>query len=173
MKIDDDGRLNEKYRHKKSNAKRHGLVCLLSFQEYCQLVADAGIKSSDIGRGKYHLARYGDKGNYEIGNCRFITHQENMNERVMVSDNVSSGLLKYYKTHPGSFTGKVHSKKSKLAIGVKNKISQLGKRNSQFGTCWITRSGINKRINRSDVDLYLAMGWRKGRVACNQYASVV
>jgi hypothetical protein len=47
------------------------------------LVADAGLKSSQLGyTGEgYVLGRYNDSGNYEIGNCRFITQKENSDEK--------------------------------------------------------------------------------------------
>ena len=45
---------------------------------------------SQIGRDldSYQLARYGDQGGYSIGNCRFITKQENLEERI------TSGAIK-------------------------------------------------------------------------------
>lgn len=83
MKLDDDGKLIQKWQNKRANAKKEGLKCLLSFDEYCLLVEASGLVSSDIGfsGGGYVLARYGDPGNYEYGNCRFITQKENSDEK--------------------------------------------------------------------------------------------
>ena len=165
--IDDDGELNNKYLHKKSNAKRHGITCFLTFDEYAYLVRQAGIKSSNIGPAKYHLARLGDLGHYEIGNCRFIPYSDNAKERKPVDPiKLSSALREYYKNNPGSFTGKTHSKKTKSTIGAANAVSQSGKRNSQFGTRWITDGVVNRKIGKNDP---LPRGWECGRVDCNQY----
>ena len=83
--VDDDGKLRKKYNRKKGNAKHtQNIEFKLSFQDYVNLVYEAGLKSSDLGyKGKgYVLGRYHDKGAYEVGNCRFITQDENVAERV-------------------------------------------------------------------------------------------
>lgn len=83
--VDDDGKLRKKYNRKKGNAKNiQHIEFKLSFQDYVNLVYDAGLKSSDLGyKGKgYVLGRYHDKGIYEVGNCRFITQDENLAEKV-------------------------------------------------------------------------------------------
>lgn len=56
----------------------------LTFEEYIGLAIDAGIETPhQIGRlpGQYQLGRLGDMGDYEIGNCRFITKEENQKEK--------------------------------------------------------------------------------------------
>lgn len=40
----------------------------------------------------------------------------------------------------------------------------LGLKNSQYGTCWITKEGLNKKIDKSQLDLHLIKGWIKGRI---------
>ena len=169
--IDDDGELNNKYRHKKWNAKNNGRVCLLTFAEYAELARAAGIKSSDIGPSGYHLARYGDRGDYKIGNCRFIPRQANMDERTPPdSAKVSAGLRRFYANNPGSFTGLSHSEKARKAIGVANAVSQLGKRNSQFGRCWVFKRGKDKKINAAELDVHLQNGWLRGRAPSLKFA---
>ena len=83
-KLDDDGKLIQRWRNKRVNAEQEGVKCLLSFDEYCQLVDRAGLVSSQLGftGDKYVLARYGDKGDYTIDNCRFTTQLENAKERT-------------------------------------------------------------------------------------------
>ena len=83
IEIDDDGKLYKHYDNKKYSAKKNGLGCKLSFYEYCLLVKEAGLKSSDLGYAghDYVLARYNDEGDYEYGKCRFITRRENLLER--------------------------------------------------------------------------------------------
>ena len=57
---------------------------LLTPQELMRLMDDAGIAANDIGQKshQYQLARHNDTGNYEVGNCRFITAKENQNEKT-------------------------------------------------------------------------------------------
>ena len=39
----------------------------------------------------------------------------------------------------------------------------LGEKNSQFGTLWITKDGLNKKIKKEELENYLNDGWIKGR----------
>ena len=62
--------------------------------------------------------------------------------------------------------GKVkHSEKSKKIIGEKNSISQKGKKNSQYGTCWIFNEKMkkNKKIKKEELNKWTSNGWTKGR----------
>ena len=85
--INDDGKLKQRWKNKRVNAKAEELECNLTYDEFCQLVYDAGLVSSQLGftGDCYVLARYNDSGNYDFGNCRFITQKENVaekNERI-------------------------------------------------------------------------------------------
>lgn len=62
-----------------------------------------------------------------------------------------------------TFLGKKHTKETKLKIGEKSSINQKGEKNSQFGTCWITKEDNNKKIDKSLIENYLNDGWVKGR----------
>lgn len=65
----------------------------------------------------------------------------------------------------GAFTGKAHTDESKQKIGKANSKHQKGKRNSQFGTCWITlpKTKQNKKIPKDELKLWVSLGWEKGR----------
>lgn len=84
--IDDDAMVLKRWFLKKKEAKSRGIMFILTFEDYCKLICDAGIKSSDIGWGKtssgshYVLGRYHDIGPYAVGNCRFITQSQNIYE---------------------------------------------------------------------------------------------
>ena len=87
FKVDDDGTVIIKYYKKKIDARRRDIMFLLTLEDYCKLIYDAGIKVSDIGWGKnggnnYVLGRYHDIGPYAVGNCRFITQQQNVSEAI-------------------------------------------------------------------------------------------
>jgi len=77
--------------------------------------------------------------------------------------NISQGLKKV-NFNPNTFAGKKHTSKSKKLISKKNSISQKGEKNSQYGTCWITNGKENKKIKKENIQDYLILGWRNGRV---------
>lgn len=62
-----------------------------------------------------------------------------------------------------SFLGKKHSKKTKKLISELKQGKGLGETNSQFGTCWITKEGVNKKIKKEEINKYQETGWIKGR----------
>jgi group I intron endonuclease len=62
-----------------------------------------------------------------------------------------------------SFTGKTHTEESKRKISEKNKIL-TGKRNSQYGTFWITNGHHNKKIKNEELDFFINLGYYKGRI---------
>ena len=63
------------------------------------------------------------------------------------------------------FEGKSHTEETKRKISEATKGVSKGKgeTNSQYGTCWITKDGENKKIKKNDLDSYLITGWVKGR----------
>jgi len=74
-----------KWQRIKYHSLRCGKECKLSFEQYIHLAVEAGIRlPSDIGntKDKYVMARYGDKGGYVYGNCRFIRQSDNYKEYV-------------------------------------------------------------------------------------------
>lgn len=81
--LDDDGKLKRRFINKRVNAAKEGISFELTFPEYQKLVRKAGLVSSQLGfTGEdYVLARFKDQGPYRLGNCRFITHADNMRER--------------------------------------------------------------------------------------------
>ncbi len=59
--------------------------------------------------------------------------------------------------------GYKHSDESKKKIGEKNSIKQKGEKNSQYGTCWVFKEGISKKVKKIDIEKYINSGWIKGR----------
>jgi hypothetical protein len=78
----------------------------------------------------------------------------------------SKGLMKYNasgKNDSPRFSGKSHSEETKRKMSESSKNTGLGETNSQYGTCWITKDGTNKKIKKQDLETYLNEGWVKGR----------
>ena len=69
-----------------------------------------------------------------------------------------NGEIKY-----NTFTGRNHSDETKKKMSESSKGTQIGSKNSQFGTCWIYNDIESKKIKREDLDSHLKSGWIKGR----------
>lgn len=72
-------------------------------------------------------------------------------------------LHKKGKIKRPDWNGKSHSEETKQLISQVMKNKGIGESNSQYGTCWITKDGINKKIKKEDLETYLNEGWVKGR----------
>ena len=75
-----------------------------------------------------------------------------------MKQNHKNGKIKY-----DTFTGKTHSKKTKNKMSKSKKGRSTGKENSQYGTCWITKDNINKKIKKEELNKFINLGWEKGR----------
>ena len=82
----------------------------------------------------------------------FEAHSKSMKK------NHEEGKIKY-----DTFTGKKHSEETKKLMRDLKKGKGLGETNSQFGTCWITKDGLNKKIKKEDLNEFVIDGWIKGR----------
>lgn len=76
----------------------------------------------------------------------------------VMRQNHEDGKIKY-----NMFAGKHHSQETKKLMSEKAK-EYTGEKNSQFGTCWITKDGLNKKIKKEDLDKWIIEGWIKGRI---------
>ena len=75
---------------------------------------------------------------------------------------VKEGRLK--PNFAGWNKGKSLSENHKKLIGERNKIKQKGRLNSQYGTCWIMKDGVNKKIKKEELEFYINNNWIKGRI---------
>ena len=103
---DDVEKWSQKWRSLRSIAVIDRKVeCNLTFYDYVGLAHDSGLKSADdIGRGagKYQMGRIGDTGNYEVGNCRFITQRQNLDERALNGGDRRGAEKRTGQKHPGA-----------------------------------------------------------------------
>ena len=77
---------------------------------------------------------------------------------VAVKKAHKEGKIKY-----NIFAGKKHSLETKEKLSKLRKGTGLGKKNSQFGTCWITKEGISKKIKNEELEMFIKQNWKKGR----------
>lgn len=80
-----------------------------------------------------------------------------------VREKISKSLKKRYETIPGTFLGKKHTTETKSKIGQSNAKSQSGSKNSQYGTCWITKDKVNKKVSLEKLSIFENEGWKRGR----------
>ena len=66
-----------------------------------------------------------------------------------------SGLSKF-----DNFKGRQHTEETKYKISQTNSEKQLGRKNSQFGTFWITDGNTNKKLPKNE---HIPDGWTRGR----------
>lgn len=96
---------------------------------------------------------------FNVGNVLVCNSEGDCFTVSKYDERLKTGELKYF------WTGKKHKKESLIKQKETfNKIGhQQGKKNSQYGTCWITKDGINKKIPKTEIETYLIDGWVKGR----------
>jgi|688.fasta_scaffold770836_1 group I intron endonuclease len=87
-------------------------------------------------------------------------------EREILTEKIKEGLRNSNYDFGSSFRGKTHTDKAKRIIGEKSSINQKGKKNSQFGTCWLTNGLINIKVYKKDIHLYSE--WTRGRTLKKQ-----
>lgn len=73
------------------------------------------------------------------------------------------GRAHYLRHPPPLFTGRVHTAEARQKQSIAGR-KRTGSKNSQFGTCWITRDGVSRKIRRDEIDSFVSNGWAPGRV---------
>lgn len=53
--------------------------------------------------------------------------------------------------------------KNKISDTFKKNKHQQGEKNSQYGTCWVMKGEVSKKIKKDDLDTYINDRWIKGR----------
>jgi hypothetical protein len=74
------------------------------------------------------------------------------------SEKLSKALIEYYKKNDGTFKGRKHSPETKQKMSEASKGKGTGKSNSQYGTCWVTKDGLNKKIKKEDLPNWIDKG---------------
>lgn len=91
------------------------------------------------------------------------------NFKLKYKENHSKGLKKAYsegvreKKYFYNWNDKTHTEETKKLISEVKKGQGIGEKNSQFGTCWITKDGENKKIKKQELEVFIKEGWKNGR----------
>lgn len=121
-------------------------------------------------RNCMNLKHGGEGGWLDIHNKAFkdkLTNDEEFYKRFSLksSDNrkkeYEDGIREVKYFH--DWSGLIHSDETKQLMSNSSKGIGIGSTNSQYGTSWITKEGINKKIKKEDLEIYLVEGWIKGR----------
>jgi hypothetical protein len=104
-------------------------------------------------------------GKNSFANCHYkqwvVNGEENRKKLILANKKKWENEVERTKMLKNlDWIGKKHSEETKQKM---SKPKNIGENNSQYGTCWITKEGVNKKIKKEDLDLYLNEGWVKGR----------
>ena len=79
---------------------------------------------------------------------------------------IRNGEIPDPRLNRATFKGKAHSEHTKIKMSAAHKKNgdQIGTKNSQYGTMWVTNDTLNLKIKKNELDKYLKEGYRKGRV---------
>ncbi len=131
-----------------------------------ELIDDKSCMNLVLGGGGFMLDDYHFECS-EKGGKAFANKLKNDMDFSKYHSTRSSELLKNIhkegKIKYNTFEGKCHSDETKQLMSEKKKSVGTGETNSQYGTCWITKDGTNKKIKKEDLETYLNEGWVKGR----------
>lgn len=104
----------------------------------------------------------GRKWGMVVGNKKAVSLRKDTKLKKQHVDKIVASRIKYFETNDGTFKNKTHSKETKQKMSESSKWV-IGENNSQYGTCWIMKDGLNKKIKKDYLDTYLEEGWVKGR----------
>lgn len=114
----------------------------------------------DVNDENYKSGKY-------VGVTKGLVPAKDSNGNIFTVDvndeRLKTGLLKYI------WSGKKHKQETidKIKDAHKKMGLQVGKKNSQYGTRWVNKNGINKKINSNELKLFLSDGWEVGRIINN------
>jgi len=150
-------------------SKENELISIHLKDPLCMNLKQGGMDGFDYinENGLCFLKREGEaKRISELGSAKLKYLRNNKEFRDSISLKIKDSILKAIKENRlkiPDWNGKHHSEETKKKMSEKAKINSKGSNNSQFGTCWITKEGINKKIKKEDLQTWLNQGWSKGR----------
>jgi hypothetical protein len=157
-------------KHGKENFKREILEFCDSREELIKKEIEI-ITVDEISKKECINLKVGGQGGWsENAKVKFIWLLNNdVDFKKQHSDKMSKVIKKAYedgkidKSINYDWSGKNHTIKTKDKISNTKKGSGIGETNSQYGTCWVNKNGVNKKIKKEIIDNYLNEGWIVGR----------
>ncbi len=154
----------------KAYNKEKELIAEIGLENLCNLTSggEGGGIPNDETRRKISEAQIGKK-NHRYGKKLSKETKKKMSESLRSENHPMFGkhhtsetkikMSKALSCENNPMFGRIHSNEARLKISN----SQKGKRNSQYGTCWITKDGLNKKIKKDDLSMFTKQNWLKGR----------
>lgn len=128
---EEERKLYKTYDQHRSNARVRGIEFLLTFEEWVQIWNDSGLLHlRGQGKGKYCMARFGDKGPYVVGNVKIITHSQNSFE---MNQNYPDRMLGKRKAHTAETKRKLSLARTGYRVTEETKkLMSLAKKGRKF-----------------------------------------
>ena len=92
---------------------------------------------------------------------KFLASVRKRSDDLEYRNNLSKGVSASYQDRDGPWKGKNHSLETIHKMENSHIGKHSGRKNSQFGTMWITNGYCSKKVNKNDT---VPEGWYKGRV---------
>jgi hypothetical protein len=127
-----------------------------------ELITDTLCMNLVAGGNKGYISKEGVKKGRKITNEKYSDKLSEWCSNGGLANFKKNGVNENFKKNRFDWSGKKHSDETKNKISEKAKL-RTGENNSQYGTCWITKEGTNKKIKKEDLEIYLNEGWLKGR----------
>lgn len=150
-------------------------ICKVTGNFYIGMHSTDNLEDGYLGSGKrlwYSIRKHGVE-NHEREILEFLPDRSSLKsrEKEIVNEeflqdpmcmNIALGGEGGKLLEINGFYGKSHSEEVKLRISKSKHGQGSGNANSQFGTTWVTKDCVNKKIKKSDIDDYILNGWKKG-----------
>jgi hypothetical protein len=99
----------------------------------------------------------------KVTNEKHIKKLKNWRSKGGKNNYTKNGLNSSFAESRYDWFNKKHNKKTRIKMSNSKKGTGIGKENSQFGTCWIAKEGISKKIKKEELIVFVQQGWNKGR----------
>lgn len=115
-------------------------------------------KSMQVSREEY----YSNKEKYSTSSTNKVLVKDNKGNFFQVRKDderlLNGELVLFWKNRKHT-----QETKNKISNTFRKNKHQQGEKNSQYGTCWVMKGEVSKKIKKDDLDIYINDGWIKGR----------
>lgn len=101
------------------------------------------------------------------GNASLNKMENDSEYKKIVLTNLTEGRKELYLSggykKMGKGAGRVHSDETRQLMSESMKGKGIGEANSQYGTCWMIKDGVCKKVAKDEIENHLHDGWITGR----------